>query len=154
MLTERLDVKPEQSAARIPRYAAALDFEALWQEFPPAEIYFETAYRRSADEIRQIQNERFLAQMRRAWQVPFYNRHWTTAGMLAGDVRSLDDLERIPPFSVHDLRDSLEQEPFWADYIGIDPENDEPLPLIVQTSGGTTGLPRPMLFTPDRRAHV
>jgi phenylacetate-CoA ligase len=151
MQTERLDVKPEESALRIPRYAAALDFEALWQEFPPAEIYFETAYRRSADEIRQIQNQRFLAQMRRAWQVPFYKRHWTTAGMLAGDVRSLDDLERIPPFSVHDLRDSLEREPFWADYIGIDPENDEPLPLIVQTSGGTTGLPRPMLFTPRDR---
>jgi len=151
MQTDRLDVKPEQPAARIPRYAAALDFEALWQEFPPAEIYFETAYRRSADEIRQIQNQRFLAQMKRAWQVPFYKRHWTTAGMLAGDVRSLDDLERIPPFSVHDLRDSLEREPFWADYIGIDPENDEPLPLIVQTSGGTTGLPRPMLFTPRDR---
>jgi phenylacetate-CoA ligase len=151
MQTERLDVRPEQSAARIPRYAAALDFEALWQEFPPAETYFETAYRRSTDEIRQIQNQRFLAQMRRAWQVPFYKRHWTTAGMLAGDVRSLDDLERIPPFSVHDLRDSLEREPFWADYIGIDPENDEPLPLIVQTSGGTTGLPRPMLFTPRDR---
>jgi len=141
----------EQSAARIPRYAAALDFEALWDEFPPADVYFETAYRRSADEIRQIQNQRFLVQMARAWQVPFYKRYWSAAGMLAGDIRSLDDLERIPPFSVHDLRDSLQQEPFWADYIGIDPESDEPLPLIVQTSGGTTGLPRPMLFTPRDR---
>ena len=28
---------------------------------------------------------------------------------------------------------------------------DEPLPLIVQTSGGTTGLPRPMIFSPRDR---
>jgi phenylacetate-CoA ligase len=52
---------------------------------------------------------------------------------------------------VHDLRAGLEESPFWADYIGIDPENDEPMPLIVQTSGGTTGLPRPMIFTPRDR---
>lgn len=149
--TERRDVEADRSAVRIPRYAAALDFEALWREFPPAEEYFETAYRRSADQIRQIQNQRFVAQMTRAWQVPFYKRHWGAAGMSPGDIRSLDDLGRIPPFSVHDLRDSLEREPFWADYIGIDPDTDCAMPLIVQTSGGTTGLPRPMLFTPRDR---
>lgn len=71
--------------------------------------------------------------------------------MEPGDIQSLNDLEKIPPFSVHDLRVGLEESPFWADYIGIDPENDEPMPLIVQTSGGTTGLPRPMIFTPRDR---
>ena len=148
---ERRDTAANSPPVRIPRYAAALDFEALWREFPPADVYFETAYRRSADEIRQLQNQRFLAQMTRAWQVPFYKRHWNAAGMSAGDIRSLDDLEHIPPFSVHDLRGSLDQEPFWADYIGIDPDTDDPMPLIMQTSGGTTGLPRPMLFTPRDR---
>src|SRR5215469_10013436 len=86
---ERRDVAPELSSKRIPRYAAALDFEALWRDFPPPDVYFETAYRRSADEIRQIQNQRFLAQMTRAWQVPFYKRHWATAGLSPGDIRSL-----------------------------------------------------------------
>jgi phenylacetate-CoA ligase len=76
--------------------------------------------------------------MQRAWEVPFYKKHWGSAGMSRGDIQSLDDLERIPPFSVHDFRESLQQEPFWADYLGVDPNSDEPMPLIVQTSGGTT----------------
>lgn len=136
---------------KIPRYAAALDFDALWTEFPPADTYFKGPYQRSRDEIRAVQNERFLAQMKRAWQVPFYKRYWSAAGLLPGDIGSLDDLNKVPSFSVHDLRGSLEEEPFWADYMGIDPDHDDPLPLIVQTSGGTTGLPRPMIFSPRDR---
>lgn len=136
---------------KIPRYAASLDFDKLWDEYPPADVYFQKAYLRSPDENRAIQNERFLAQMKRAWSVPFYKRHWGAVGLTPGDIRSLDDLDKIPPFSVHDLRWGLEKEPFWADYMGIDPASDDPMPLIVQTSGGTTGLPRPMIFGPRDR---
>jgi phenylacetate-CoA ligase len=82
---------------KVPRYAASLDFEALWREFPPPDEYFVSAYHRSADEIRSIQNARFLRQMQRAWDVPFYKKHWGSAGMSHGDIQSLDDLERIPP---------------------------------------------------------
>lgn len=136
---------------KIPRYAATLDFDALWKEFPPADEYFKGPYQRSRDEIRAIQNDRFLIQMKRAWEVPFYKKHWTAVGLADGDIRSLDDLIKIPPFSVHDFRSSLEQEPFWSGYMGIDPACDDPMPLIVQTSGGTTGLPRPMIFSPRDR---
>lgn len=139
------------SGLKIPRYAASLDFDALWKEFPPADEYFSGPYQRSRDEIRAIQDDRFLRQMKRAWDVPFYKRHWGAAGLVPADIRSLDDLDKIPPFSVHDLRAGLEQEPFWAEYMGIDPRHDEPMPLIVQTSGGTTGLPRPMIFSPRDR---
>ena len=137
--------------ARIPRYYSSLDFEALWREYPPAPDYFETTDKLSRDALRQMQNERFIRQLTRAWQVPFYQRHWGAHGMNPGDIRSLDDLQKIPPFSVHDLRESSNPNQPWMDYIGIDPETDEPMPLILQTSGGTTGLPRPMIFTPRDR---
>ena len=137
--------------AGIPKYYGALDFEALWREFPPAPEYFETTWRMSGDELRALQNERFLRQMKRAWDVPFYRRHWGGHGMEPGDVSSLDDLPTIPAFSVHDLREGANENPPWMDYIGIDPATDEPMPLILQTSGGTTGLPRPMIFTPRDR---
>jgi phenylacetate-CoA ligase len=136
---------------QIPRYYGSLDFEALWREYPPAPDYFDGTDKLSRDEIRRMQNERFVRQLTRAWQVPFYQRHWGAHGMEPGDIRSLDDLEKIPPFSVHDLRESSNPNPPWMDYIGIDPEADDPMPLILQTSGGTTGLPRPMIFTPRDR---
>ena len=61
---------------KIPRYAASLDFDALWKEFPPADEYFKGPYQRPPEQIREIQNERFLRQMERAWKVPFYRKHW------------------------------------------------------------------------------
>ena len=114
-------VTPATTETVIPRYHQALDFEALWREFPPAPDYFSGTYQLSREELRVMQEERFLRQMARAWQVPFYRRHWGAAGMEPGDVRGLDDLANIPPFSVHDLRASVTDDPPWADYIGIDP---------------------------------
>jgi phenylacetate-CoA ligase len=140
-----------EAPGAVPRYYSSLDFSELWHEFPPAPDYFTTTYRKSLDELHALQNQRFLAQMKRAWQVPFYQRHWRVAGMAAEDIRSLDDLQKIPPFSVHDLRDAIARNPPWGDFIGIDPAADEPMPLVLQTSGGTTGLPRPMLYSPRDR---
>ena len=142
-----------QSASKdvIPRYHQSLDFDALWREFPPAPDYFSGTYRLSSDELRALQEQRFLRQMARAWQVPFYRRRWSAAGLEPGDISGLDDLVKMPPFSVHDMRASVLNEPPWADYIGIDPTAHAPMPLILQTSGGTTGLPRPMIFMPRDR---
>ena len=140
-----------KNAGTIPRYYAALDFEKLWQAFPPAPEYLETTYLMSHDAMRALQEERFLEQMKRAWQIPFYQRHWGNAGLEAGDIRSLNDLKKIPAFSVHDLRDAIARNPPWGDFIGIDPDSDTPMPLALQTSGGTTGLPRPMIYSPQDR---
>ncbi len=138
-------------AGAIPRYYAALNFERLWQDYPPAPDYFETSYLMSRDLLSALQEKRFLAQMKRAWEIPFYQRHWAAAGMETGDIRSLNDLKKIPPFSVHDLREAIARNPPWGDFIGIDPDEDDPMPLAMQTSGGTTGLPRPMIYSPQDR---
>lgn len=135
----------------IPRYYAALDFDGLWRDYPPAPDFLKTTYRLSRDELRANQEAKFLWQVRRGWEIPFYRRHWSAAGLDPGDIRGLDDLTKLPPFSVHDLRESISRNPPWGDYIGIDPRRDAPLPMVLQTSGGTTGLPRPMIFAPRDR---
>jgi phenylacetate-CoA ligase len=133
----------------IPRYYEHLNFEELWKEFPTADEYVEGVFRKSADELRNLQNDRFNKQVARAWEIPFYQRHWGNAGLAKGDVQGLDDLPKIPLFSVHDLRDSIERSPPWGDLLGLDPS--KPMPLALQTSGGTTGLPRAMVYSPRDR---
>lgn len=135
-----------------PYYHQALNFEELCKEYPPAREYEQTTHLLSRDEIRSIQERRFIKQIERAWQIPFYQRHWSKAGMEAGDVRSLDDLKNIPPYSVYDVREAIERHPPFGDQVGLDLSGGgAPLPLVLQTSGGTTGLPRPMIYTPQDR---
>jgi phenylacetate-CoA ligase len=132
----------------VPWYHSSLDFPALWDEFPPPPVFLDKVHSLSADEIRALQERRFLQQVQRAWEVPFYQLHWRKAGLEVGNIRSLDDISRIPPYTVHDLRDSIERCPPFGDYMGIELGR---IPLVLQTSGGTTGLPRPMLYSPRDR---
>ena len=96
---ERPPLSPVPPAsANSPRYHSSINLVALWQEFPPAPDFFQSTWMLSADELRALQNQRFLRQMQRAWQVPFYKRHWGAHGLEAGDVRSLEDLDAIRHF--------------------------------------------------------
>ncbi|HXP74130.1 MAG TPA: AMP-binding protein [Stellaceae bacterium] len=132
----------------VPWYHKSLDFPKLWEEFPPPPDFLDTVYTMSADEIRAVQDRRFRQQIARGWEVPFYQIHWRKAGLEPGDIRSLDDISKIPPYSVHELRESIERCPPFGDYMGIELGK---FPLVLQTSGGTTGLPRPMLYSPRDR---
>ncbi|MES3000877.1 MAG: hypothetical protein V4787_09305 [Pseudomonadota bacterium] len=134
-----------------PLYSRALDFEALYREYPPAPGYFDSVYRWPPERIRELQELRFLEAVQRAWEVPFYQLHWGKAGMEPGDIRGLDDLAKIPPYSVDDLRASIERNPPWGDYWGVELADGAKMPLVLQTSGGTTGFPRPMIYSPRDR---
>jgi len=63
----------------------------------------------------------------------------------------LDDLAKLPPYTVKELRESIERNPPFGDFMGISPADGARMPLVLQTSGGTTGLPRPMLYAPQDR---
>ena len=91
------------------------------------------------------------ATVARGWEIPFFQRHWRAHGLEPGDIGGLDDLARIPPYDVNDIRRSIERNPPFGDFMGIDPSDGRRMPLVLQTSGGTTGLPRPMLYAPQDR---
>jgi len=135
----------------VPWYGRSLDLEVLWREFPPPPDYMERVHRLSRDELWHLQGLRFRQVMQSGWQVPFYQLHWSAAGMEPGDIRGLEDLAKVPPYTVDDLRKSIDRKPPWGDFIALNPATDPPLPLILQTSGGTTSLPRPMLYSPRER---
>ena len=81
----------------------------------------------------------------------FYRERCADMGLEPGDIRGLDDLTKLPPYTVKELRESIERAPPFGDFMGVSPEDGKRMPLVLQTSGGTTGLPRPMLYAPRDR---
>ena len=122
-----------------PWYFRSLDMEEIWREYPPPPDFFRGVFRASRDEVRNLQNRRFLQTMKRGWEIPFFQRHWGAAGMQPGDIKSLDDLPKIPSYTVEHIRKSIEAHPPFGDFMGIAPGGPNPMPLVLQTSGGTTG---------------
>ncbi len=85
--------------------------------------------------------------MDRGWQNGFYRKLWSDAGLQPGDIRSIDDITRLPLFNSDDIKDSQKENPPFGDITGIDYRAELARnPLKVQSSGGTTGKPRPTMF--------
>ena len=139
------------SRERPPYYWQSLDFQKLMGEYPPPPAFFNTVYRMPRPRLRNLQENRFRSQIARAWEVPFYQRRWRAAGLEPGDIRGIGDLTKIPPYTVLDIRDSIARSPPFGDFMGVSPADGRRIPLVIQTSGGTTGLPRPMLYAPQDR---
>lgn len=97
-----------------------------------SEIYWqkeiETA---SQDQLRAWQNERLLTTVKRVWDnVPMYRQRMTEAGVEVGDIKSVDDLWKLPFTCKQDLRDTYPYGMFAC-----------PLEDVVRlhASSGTTG---------------
>lgn len=135
-----------------PTYFDAMCYDELIADFGRPETFVTEIATMPRDRLRQLQNERFMKLMTFAWKVPFYQRHWGAAGVTPSDIRSLDDISKLPPYSKSDLMASVEAYPPIGDFHGLDtyaPE-DRP-PLVFQTTSGTTGRPQPLLFGPKSR---
>ena len=90
------------------------------------------------DQIKQLQLERLQQTVRHCMNSPFYKRRFEENHLSPDDIKSLDDLKRIPFTTKQDLRDTY---PF-----GI---ASEPLEHCVRlhSSSGTTGNPTVILHT-------
>ena len=100
------------------------------------DIEFETMPRAA---LESIQLKRLQATLQRVCaQVPFYRDKFKQAGLVPGDIRSLDDLHRIPFTTKQDLRDNYPYKMFAA-----------PMDTIVRihASSGTTGQPTVVGYT-------
>ncbi len=138
----------DTTMAAIPYYWKAVDWDALMRDYPPPPTYAATTGRMSADALRDLQNRRFRARVAEAWSAPFYRRRWSAAGLEPGDIKSLDDIGKIPSFTSDDLKDAIAAAPPFGDHHPIGRDGFARTPIKIQTSGGTTGLPRVTLFDP------
>jgi phenylacetate-CoA ligase len=131
----------------IRRPFAAVDYDALVRAYPPPPEYFETAWLARPDEIEAAQLARLRERALAAGRVPFFERRWAAAGFDPRSIRTLEDLWRVPAYTVDDIRKSIDAHPPWGDYQGVTPVDALGEPMRVYMSGGTTGKSRPTFYT-------
>ena len=125
----------------------AVDYEELIRAFPPPPEYFERAWLTPPAEIERVQLGRLRERALAAARVPFFRRRWEAAGFDPRSITGLHDLERVPPYTVHEIRASIEEHPPFGDYQAVTPDDACREPLRVYMSGGTTGKSRPTFYT-------
>lgn len=133
-------------------YFEAVDVPRLMQEFPVGEAFLARFRGKSRDALRAHQESLFARQLKRAWQLPFYQRLWGAAGIGPGDIRGLDDIGRLPVFGKQEIMESIERHPPLGDHHGREvPVDGKIYPMILHATSGTTGRPQPLLFSPRTR---
>ena len=129
--------------------------DRLLEEYPAGAAFLAGPARLGPDELRTLQDRRFRRVVARGWEVPFYARRWRAAGLEPGDVRSLDDIGKLPPFSKQDLMESVREHPPFGDFHGMDrgpagsgsrAEANGRYAAVFHTTSGTTGDPQPIFY--------
>ena len=89
--------------------------------------------------LKALQRNRLKAVVERVYHlVPFYRRRLDEAGVKPEDLRTLDDLERLPFTTKQDIRDNY---PFGLFSVPMDQV------VRIHASSGTTGKPTPVAYT-------
>lgn len=102
-------------------------------------MYYDPAEALSREELRRLQGERLRAVVENALRSPFYRERLKQAGVGPEDIRSADDVRRLPFTTKDDLRS---QYPYGL--------LCRPLPEFTRlhASSGTTGTPTAVFYTP------
>lgn len=139
----------ETAGVRVPYLYASLDWEETVREYEPAPAFFSGTYLLPPEEVRRLQGERIARCVAHAWSTEFYRERWRAAGVRRPEeVRTLEELRALPTYVVDDLRRSIEEAPPFGTYQGVRFEETPGAgPVRIHTSGGTTGRPRPTLYT-------
>ncbi|NOY87181.1 MAG: phenylacetate--CoA ligase [Deltaproteobacteria bacterium] len=102
-------------------------------------IWNESAEKMSRDELEQLQLERLQSTLNRVYRnVRFYQRRFDDPGLQPSDIRTMDDLEKIPFTTKDDLRENY---PYGMLAV--------PLREVVRihSSTGTTGKPTVICYS-------
>jgi phenylacetate-CoA ligase len=133
-------------------YFETVDVPRLMREFPVGQAFLDTFVGMSRDALQARQQALFERQLRRAWQLPFYQRLWGAAGIAPGDIRSVEDIAKLPAFGKQEVMEAIERRPPLGDHHGREiPVDGRILPMIVHATSGTTGRPQPLVFSPRTR---
>lgn len=101
------------------------------------------SYARPAGERRAELDRRLVAAYQRAWDHnAFYRGLWEKHGLTREAFTGRADLESLPTCDITDMRRSIAEKPPFGSHASLRPDDRV---TMIQTTGGTTGFPRPIL---------
>ena len=124
--------------------AAGFDVNEMIASFPPPPVFFDTVWLAEPEQLARLQLERLKTELQRTAANPFFARRWAQASFDPASVRSLDDLARIPAYTIADVRQSIEQHPPYGEHQNFLLDSAAQS-ARVYFSDGTTGKARPTL---------
>ena len=92
----------------------------------------------------KVRDRRVRALVKKAYQIPFYRKRFDQAGVKPEDIRTGEDLVKLPLLTKDELREWMARETKKKKY-----EN-----WIVDTTSGSTGKPLAILFSPREKAYM
>ena len=92
----------------------------------------------SDSDLALLHQERFLGQVAYLYgNSPFYTAKFDKAGIAIGDIKTLDDIEKLPFTEKHELREAQKSQP----PVGLHRACSEEDLIRLYSSSGTTGVP-------------
>lgn len=123
-----------------------LDWPDFFAKYPLPDVFSETVFLWDRGRLQDLQNERFKEILKLGWSNAYYRELWSSAGVRPDHVQSIGDIARLPSYNTDDIKTNQDAFPPFGSITGVSPSDFGKQPMKVQTSGGTTGKPRPTLF--------
>jgi phenylacetate-CoA ligase len=90
------------------------------------------------DELRSLQEGKLRKQIQYVYEKSkFYQRKFKEVGLVPGDIRSVQDLKKVPFTTKDELRESQEKDPPLGSHAAVDMKKV----IRIHSSSGTTGNP-------------
>jgi phenylacetate-CoA ligase len=123
-------------------------------EEPASEAYWSPSLdTASSEELREIQREKLRVAVRYAYAcIPFYRHKFDRIGLKPGDIRSVDDLHRIPVTTKKEMAEDLADNPPWGTYTAVDDVAWGERGWQLFATSGTTAQARVFRYTSFDRA--
>jgi phenylacetate-CoA ligase len=102
------------------------------------------------EELRRFQEERLRAIVRHAYKyVPFYRRRWKEVGVRPEDVKTVEDLRKLPVITRQDVRNN------YQDFIALNYKHFYDSKKFVTTNtSGSSGIPISIIFNPNAWSYL
>ncbi len=102
----------------------------------------------SPDRLREVQEAKLKLSVAYMYEYsPMYRRKLDAAGISPGDIRSLDDLPRLPLTTKEEMSASVAEKPPFGEYTAVDDEYWNSHGWLMFNTSGTTAQPRGFRYT-------